>query len=737
MRSTAGRLVRAAGAALLLLVMLAVLPTALVVVQSAVVWDWRVILAQPMSELGAAAAAVGVGWLVWLTLVWQVMLDAVAVLRGRRRAAAWLPVPLRTAVTAAASGVLLALHTARGGAPALAAAELMPGPAAAQDAHASPVDRAAGPSSAVRRTAGVDVPGGWLSLPIAAAVAVAARLALTHTRRGYVPRPPGGWHRHDRDLPPWPPAVQRLAQAGRMATEVQGPDLADLDTADTMDLGTDLGTEHDVADFGVVGRRDTRPSVALREIMPDGDLSLTGPGRYRAARGLIVALAVQPHEPPRILLRTGLAGQVLGTAQVPTTTRLLIAGTGVGHDPGSDVVVFTNDRDEADPASPPPASALRPADAGHPPDGDVGQTTHRTVRVTATPDGGTCWHVNDDGTVHAVTGQRPAVDRLPVLHQQITTELLTSLGLLADTAESMPAGHASPAGSEAANDPTRWPDPPPDTAGVPRRLLVRVFGEVGVLRPHPDGSRSPVPIRRTAGQQMLVLLTLHRDGLTGDELKEALWPDVPSSAAHRRYLTTLSELRRTLRDAAGRPVLRQDPPAGAANGEGQRVLRLDPAAVQVDLWRLQGLLDAAANTTDAGYRHVLLAAAAEIAGGELAAGWAYEWLLVDRERTIRHLLDVYTYLADAASDPQAALRLLHQGLRLAPTNEQLHRRVLQHHAAAGDPDGLRRAADTLTEHLTAHGYQPDPATIALLTSLLTDPIRPDSQPQPSDGQFFR
>jgi DNA-binding SARP family transcriptional activator len=723
MSRTIGRLIRAVGAAVVLLVALAALPTALIVVQGAVAWDWRAMLAQPMSALTAVAAAVGVGWMVWLALVWQVLLDTIAALRGLRRRTMWLPVPLHTAVTAVAGGILLALHALRGGATISAPAGPPTATATATwDApQPAPSDRDAPPVSP-RTDPGLALPGGWLALPVAGAVAAAVALVWVHARRRYSPRPPTGWRRHDPDLVTPAASVRHLLETFRAVVDNGEPDVG----PDPDDPTWSDAPPHDP---------DAGRTPALLDVLPIGELHLTGPGRHDAARGLLVALSAHPGGPPRIVLTADFAAALLGEPHSPTAAASASTpAAGDQHPPDPGVVVFATGA-EPDAATPP--VDVTPPHPGDPGSGPVPGAARCTIRIAATPGRTACWHVGRDGTVHAVTGRAPDVGRLPVLDRRTTVDILRSLGLLPNPAAAQSPeydegrfGHTTAAGV----DLTGWPDPPPDTAGEVRRLLLQVLGEVRVLRPHPDGGYSPVLVRRSAAQQILVLLALHRDGRTDDEIQEALWPNVARSVARRRYATTMSELRRALHDAAGRPVLLHHDPAGPPADDTPRRYWLDPAAIQVDVWRLQGLLDAAAATTDRAYRRLLLAAASGMAHGEPAAGWAHEWLRADRERVVRHLLDVHTYLADLEPDDHAALRLLHQALELAPTNEHLHRRVLQRHAAAGDHNGLRRAAATLIEHLTAHNLQPEPATVTLLTTLLTDTGQPpDPPPRTSSG----
>ncbi|MEU7876367.1 hypothetical protein [Dactylosporangium sp. NPDC049140] len=715
---TLWRLLRAAGAAVALLVGLTVLPAVLIVVQGAVVWDWRAMLGDPQSAVTLLALGLGVGWLLWAALLVTVVTDTVAAVRGLRRVS-WLPVSLQSAVTAATGGVLLAVHAARGGGtgPDIIAGTLPVVAAVAVDADTDQVGSPPAGAAAPAVAAGLQVPGGWLPLPVAAAVGAAVALAWAQRRRDYRPRPPAGWRRHDPDLDPPAAPLRHLLHAVRAAADDGLPDTSG--PPDPGDPAQPGGTEP-TADSGTDANAGGLAPTVL-DLLPAGDLQLTGPGRHDAGRGLLVALSVLPTGRPRIVPTAGFAAAVLGVPPARIGNGPApAAATSNDQGAAAGVVVFAGP--EPDAAASVDSRPDRPVGPGP----GAAQAVRCTIRVDTAPIAGVCWHVAADGSVHAVTGPAPALGRLPVLDQRTTLDILTSIGVVTPPAADTTPPPASRRPEHGPDSPGTagvdgWPDPPPDTAGQPRRLLVRVLGEVRVVRPHPDGSHSPVPVRRSAGQQILVLLALHRDGLDDGALRTAIWPDVPGSTAQPRYATTMSELRRVLHDAAGRPALIQDPGGGT---RPRHTHRLDPAAVQVDVWRLQGLLDAAASTDNPRYRRMLLAAAAAVSGGELAAGWSYPWLLEARERVARHLLDVAAHLADTEPDHHTALRVLHQALHLAPTNEHLHRRVLQRHAAAGDRDGLRRAAATLADHLTAHNLQAEPDTVALLTALLTGPPGP-------------
>ncbi|MFI5916450.1 hypothetical protein [Dactylosporangium sp. NPDC051541] len=598
------RTARAGLAVLGLAVVLAVLPAGLLAIQQRMIWDWPALAVQMLSPQGAVLAALAVGWLVWLLLIRAIVLDLVDAVRHRRHTPR-LPMPLHTAIAAAAGGILLAIETARSGTTATAV----------PPAHTAPI--VAADTAAVRP--GLDLPGGWLPIPVAAATGAALTLWWTRHRDSYTPGPTHGAHRGDADLAVPTTVVDRLPPA------------------------------------------DTGNGWSIACVVPDGtQVGLVGPGAADAARGLLIAAVTDTTGgTPTVQLTMAGAAALLGTqVRARDTTRLQITATG-------DVPRFS--------------------------------TGGRSV-VLGPTDGATAWYVAADGTLSAISGTPPIADRLPILDQPTTNGLLTAFGLLT-AARPEPPPRAAP---------TRPAEPRPP-------LRLDVFGPPVLVR-YDQGGERPVPIRRTAAWQILVLLTVHRDGLTVADLKHAVWSDVSQAAADRRFYTTISELRTTLRDAAGQPVLHHaDQPATRRRDE--RRYHLDPAAVTTDLWHFHDLLDTAATTTDPEQRRKHLHTAAQIPPGPIAERWQQPWVVAARERQARHLLDILTELADTEPHPATAITLLHEALRLAPANQAVHRRLLTRHAASGDHEGLRRAATALHKQLTATRTELDPDTVALLTDL--------------------
>jgi len=277
---------------------------------------------------------------------------------------------------------------------------------------------------------------------------------------------------------------------------------------------------------------------------------------------------------------------------------------------------------------------------------------------------------------------------------------------------------------------------PPRPAQDTRRLHLRLLGPPAVFVRDTDGAVQPVRIRRSAGLLITVYLAVHRQGADSDELKEALWPDVPNSAAIGRLSTTLSDLRTALHRAAGAPVLLHtlDPAR-----TGHAYYWLEPARIQVDLWQLHDLLDTAATLVGRDRLEVLRRAAAlpfVQCPAELAEGRTSEWLMPAREATARHLVDLYHELA-AACDPPEALDLLHRAIGVAPHTESLYQALMRRLAETGDHDAVRSAYLTLTDRLAELHRHPSADTKHLATTLIAPaPPAPDIAATQRAGKYL-
>ncbi|MBT0774334.1 hypothetical protein KIH74_35670, partial [Kineosporia sp. J2-2] len=96
-----------------------------------------------------------------------------------------------------------------------------------------------------------------------------------------------------------------------------------------------------------------------------------------------------------------------------------------------------------------------------------------------------------------------------------------------------------------------FPTQPPPASTKPEnpsaRVQVRLMGRPAVL----DAAGNPVPGLRRHALQLLLYLALYPEGARINAIKDIIWPDATVSAATARMSTEVSNLRRTVRRAAG------------------------------------------------------------------------------------------------------------------------------------------------------------------------------------------
>jgi DNA-binding SARP family transcriptional activator len=176
-------------------------------------------------------------------------------------------------------------------------------PSAARSAPSPPgsgagAGRADRPAPSVRRGVGVHLPGGWVPIPLAAALVAAAAMVWLRRRHRYVPGKLAGSVLLDPDLRPLPPAVTVLRRGVRRHAPDLLPAPPEPDEASTREAagavhlpdlhssGVDAATSNEaVSPIGPSG-----PDLAgLGTPLPTGGLGLVGDGAYAAARAMLVA----------------------------------------------------------------------------------------------------------------------------------------------------------------------------------------------------------------------------------------------------------------------------------------------------------------------------------------------------------------------------------------------------------------------------------------------------------------
>ncbi len=660
---------RRVASTLLLALLLLLPPIVLTRVVGRLADDWpgiRQWVEQPLTEHTLTVAVTATAWVIWLMLAVTVTARAAA---RARAAAGWLrKLPLPTPLQATATGVAGAAALSAGAHTAVtgtAAEDPLPATAPTLD-HQADTDTAHPPNAGDAN--GVEVSGGWLPRETAEQVAAAAGLVWLRRRRAYQPHPPDGT-RDDADLAPLPATV----------TAVQ--------TALTAPTPPATGTAHH------------QPAASIASL-PPGRIALTGPGALDAARGMLITTVLTRlrHPAPAaplvitrtaaiMLLSADISAQELPGVRVVDNAEALIASSPAAEDgptreetdrsAASDRPVLIL---ESSPQSGPVAAALT---AG---------TGTAIILSAATADA--ILHVDAAGhTFDPRHSDRPGL-RLCVLDPAAATDLLTVI-TQAHPPDTHPSAAPRPATVAAPERPLiprqttgthRIHPPPHATTG---RLDLRVLGEPTLLA---DGT--PVPIRRNAALQVLVFLAVHPDGATTGQLVEAIWPGLPAHRLTGRLYTTLSDLRATLRAAGRLAVL----------DHTDNRYRLNPAHLDVDLWRLRTLTAHAATALTnpaAAWQAVV-----DAYTGDLAAGHPWPWLDPARETTRRHILDAHAALAAAEPNPRRALELLQAGIRIDPYNQALHQRAIRILTALGDHDNATELADTYAQRLTAAELAP-------------------------------
>jgi DNA-binding SARP family transcriptional activator len=684
-----------------------------------------------------------------------------------------LPSTPSTAATSTPSTLLAPPATTRPGTTATATGR--PAPSTTDTAE----PRRTGPPAHTGRdhTRGVDLPGGWIGLPLAAALVTAAATVWLHRRHRYVPQPVGPDNLDDPDLRPLPPVVNRIRRAVRQQT----PDLTDPASAD------EPAVDH-------TANRDHRPSptrpgglqlAGVRDRLPPTGLGLVGPGAESAVRALLVAtLSADAQADPDA------RGEVVIPAS--TVTALLGADAGhVGQVPGLHVTGtlsealnhldelliqrrrLVEDHDVAGVQEGPAADAPHPPMppilllAQTPPTqlrARLATTLHlgAPVQISAVLVGD--WPPGATATVHAdgrTTGA--GTERLAVLDSLTTVQLLD---VLRET-HTAPAGSSPPeqkahpgkpaAAPPHAQDPDRAPaagtappdaragtageaaqvaaDAPPahDAAGVDDeaastparnpaatgathrlRLPVRIH-----LLGEPrilDRDGNPVPGLRQHARQLLVYLTVHRSGADLSTIMEAFWPNATVRRAEQRLSTEAGNLRRRIREAAGDKDKAIQP---VVNTGGR--YHLNPKLLDIDVWRLVDALRQAGATTDPDARIAALQRAVDTHTGTLAAGQDYDWIEQPREQLRRHGVRARISLAEMLStrgDVRNTVELLRAAADLDPINEDLARQAMHALAETGDAAGIRARLQRLRTALHDIDEQPSSETVALASRLL-------------------
>lgn len=553
----------------------------------------------------------------------------------------------------------------------------------------------------------IELPTGQLvGAALASGVATALAAARLHTRRRRRPSAPQPGIRHAEALAT--DIVSRLRRAVASPSE---------------DAGS-LEPLTPQAPPGTVTAADAQGLPVLFDLTTLGGLTLTGPGAEAAARGLLVDLLASPTPgTTQVLLADPTGRLLLGTAPFPGLEVSDLAGALSRLE--VEVLARTRLLDTAElpnwrtllhhnPADPVPALVL--IAAGPDPsllrrlDTVAGLGRRLGLGILLLGDdldtSGAAVTVDASGAVTQMDGRSDdlAAARLPALTPEDADDLLAVLAAGRDTStwEEQPALYEPPA--------EPFPVPAVDEGG--KAISVTLFGPYDI-----EAGGAPLHSGlRNKARELLALLLLHPRGITLEQATAALWPDADPARGTERFRTVLGNLRSRLRAAADLPA------AAIVEHLGSQRYQADAELFDCDLWRFQHALGRAADAKEDHAQIAALEAAAAAYTGELLDGALYDWVEPAREDLRRRALDALALLAthhQKAGDTAAALATLEQAITHDPYAESLYQRIIRLQAALGQPDAARRTYRLLEARLAELDTDPEPATTALLTNLLS------------------
>jgi DNA-binding SARP family transcriptional activator/tetratricopeptide (TPR) repeat protein len=249
-------------------------------------------------------------------------------------------------------------------------------------------------------------------------------------------------------------------------------------------------------------------------------------------------------------------------------------------------------------------------------------------------------------------------------------------------------------------------------------LRVRLLGDFDVRY----GAHRLPALESPRLRSLLAYLLLHQNvPQPRERLAFLLWPDSTEAQAKTNLRQLVHHLRRGLGEA-GRHLECTTRTIG---------LRLD-APVWCDVVEFERAADHAARE---GASRDDLSRAAELYTGDLLPGCYNDWLLDERDRVRRRIVEVLERLVETFDERRDYSRAVHYAellLRRDPLHEATYRRLMRLHAVLGERAHALRAYHTCASILERElGVEPDPATRAVYESLLV--ARHSARHEPEAG----
>ncbi|MEV0966474.1 BTAD domain-containing putative transcriptional regulator [Streptomyces sp. NPDC049910] len=593
-----------------------------------------------------------------------------------------------------------------------------------------------------------------IGITTAAGLLAARRYWYWHQSRRQEPSP-------DEEIPALSPLVDKAAQAAQAATQPRDPH-----TAEALITRRTPPQPPGPVDTITIGVRDDT-EVPISELALPGGCTWDGPGAESAARALLVGIltAAERQRPraPRVTavvpedladrLVPGLPPQFTALTQeadteqaIQAAERHLVAHAHAQEEREDDLVDSeTRARVASEQASPGTLLLLTTPEAAH-----TGQLQTLAARsrsgtlivltLHAPLPGAETWHITADGTAVPASGeQHPTPLRLfhltPEAGRDVTEVLLTAHGqrprprLRALPPASLPPhSHPRETETETETEPESDAEPEPNPENDPpgthptglhraaqtKPIRLQVLGPVTL---YARGTPDPIGTQmRPEAHEFLALLAAHPTGLLASDIAEKLHLEPGTEQNALKNLRRA--VRRTLRAATG--ITAQE--FILLQGEFHK---LNHDLVETDLTefdrKLKREFAKPEEEVDA------LAAVCEAAGlyrGPFAQGSDYLWSDSIREHLAMKICDAVLRLARKAERAGSAeggrhriLHLLEHLSAIHPDHERLAQHAIRLYQGAGRHDAARHAYNRLTRQLAELGFEPEPATQALITPL--------------------
>ncbi|MEW6180862.1 MAG: tetratricopeptide repeat protein [Chloroflexota bacterium] len=236
----------------------------------------------------------------------------------------------------------------------------------------------------------------------------------------------------------------------------------------------------------------------------------------------------------------------------------------------------------------------------------------------------------------------------------------------------------------------------------PPELIILTFGRIQVALG--DHIITGMEWRSQAARDLMLLLMLHPEGLTKEQIGLIFWPDISPPELKLRFKNTIYRLRH----AAGKDVIIFEDDIYYFNRGMDYEADFETFNHEIQLAGLSRKPDQQIKH----YRN-----AVELYKGEFLPEINDEWALQERERLHQKYLAVLKRLIELyleTSQPVEAITFANKYLQYDPTNENIHQIILRCYASMGNMNMVEKHYKMLANLLEKEmGGEPNPQTIAL------------------------